>query len=529
MSKKEYTVIEILDILRRCKAGDGFRAIATATGIARNTVRKYIRLGEANGFNREADIDLEDIAYAVFKEVHKDSNPNDLSIRDNVLMPHKETIENWLIRDHLTVTKAHIKLLRTGITISYSSLYRFAQERIGIGGDSGTVRMAATEPGEVAEVDFGRLGYIFDKALNRMKVLYALVVTLVFSRYQYVHVTHKQDLPALIGGIEDAWDFFGGITRRLIIDNMKAAVVKSDRYEPIFNRTFLEYSQYRGFIIDPAVARHPQGKATVERQMPYVRENFFKGEEFLNIDHVQREAVKWCMTVAGLRIHGTTRKQPRRVFEEQEQHLLLPLAEQRYDVPKWGSVKAHPDHHIRFGNALYSIPSNYVGATLEVRADSKLLRIYHRGEVIKTHPVVAEGTRSTDYKDYPKHKTAYAMRNCDYYIGKAKEVGTDCKGFMEKLLAGDFPWSKLRQAQKLIRLAEKYGSKRIEQACTRALSFDLIDVFRLERIVNQALGQETNIGKGGASSKRGVVVPGRFGRPAEYFKQNQGGVKTLWE
>ena len=271
-------------------------------------------------------------------------------------MPHKESIAEWLERERLTVTKAHIKLLRTGVKISYSSLYRFVQEHIGIG-NHGTVRMAETEPGEVAEVDFGRLGYIFDKALNKLRLLHALVVTLVFSRYQYVHVTHKQDLPALILGIEDAWEFFGGVSSRLIIDNMKAAVVKSDRYEPIFNKTFLEYSQYPGFIIDPAVARHPKGKATVERQIPYVRENFFKGEEFIDRDHVQREAVKWCMNEAGMRIHGTTRKRPRIVFEEQEQGLLLPLREERFDVPKWGSGKAHPDHHIRFNNAMYSVPT----------------------------------------------------------------------------------------------------------------------------------------------------------------------------
>jgi hypothetical protein len=387
--------------------------------------------------------------------------------------------------------------------------------------------MAETEPGEVAEVDFGRLGYVYDKALGKKRLLHALVVTLVFSRHQYVHVTHKQDLPALIKGIEDAWDFFGGVTRRLIIDNMKTAVVKSDRYEPVFNRTFLEYSQHAGFIIDPAVAYHPQGKATVERQISYVRENFFKGEEFIDKDHAQREALKWCLNTAGMRTHGTTRKCPRIVFEEQEKSLLLPPRD-RFDVPKWGSSKVHPDHHIRFGNAMYSVPTDYLGKTLDYRADSKLTRIYHGGEVIKTHPVVAEGKRSTDYNDYPEHKTHYAMRNCDYYIVKAKEVGTHCGRFAQELLSGDFPWSKLRQAQKLIRLSEQYGTQRMEQACNRALSFSLIDVYRLENIVKQALGQEANPDKGGEKAK-GVVVPGRFGRPAEYFKQKKEDQKALWE
>ena len=526
MSDKEYTVIEIVDVLRRQAAGDNISAIARSTGMDRKTVRKYIRIAEGKGFTKEPDTNLEDIAYEVFREINGNDNDGDGNTRDSILLPHKESIAEWLDRERLTLTKVHMKLLRSGVETSYSSLYRFVQEHIGMPGNHGTVRMAETEHGEVAEVDFGRLGYLFDRALNRMRALYALVVTLVFSRYQYVHITRKQDLPALIGGIEDAWEFFGGVTRRLVIDNMKAAVVKSNRYEPIFNRTFLEYSQYQGFIIDPAVARHPQGKATVERQIPYVRENFFKGEEFIDCAQVQREAVKWCTDVAGMRIHGTTRKRPRIVFEEQEKDFLLLHQEERFDIPKWGSVTVHPDHHIRFSNALYSLPTEYIGKKVEIRADSKLMRIYHQGEVIKTHPLMSEGKRSTDYEDYPKHKTAYAMRNCDYYIGKAKEAGGNCGSFMEQLLSGDFPWSKLRQAQKLIRLSEKYGTARIEQACSRALSFSLTDVFRLERIIKQGLGKEAE--KGGEKN-RGVVVPARFGRRAEYFKQKKEEQEGLWE
>jgi len=522
MADKEYTVIEILDILRRHTAGDKIRAIARSTGMDRKTISKYVKIGRANGLTENAN--LEEVAYSVFRAIHGSNKACDESDRDTILLPHKEAITDWLEREDLTLTKVHMKLLRTGVETSYSSLYRFVQEHIGIG-SRGTVRMAETEPGEVAEVDFGRLGYLFDKALNRLRVLYALVVTLVFSRYQYVHITRRQDLPALIGGIEDAWAFFGGVTRRLIIDNMKAAVVKSSRYEPIFNRTFLEYSQYQGFIIDPAVARHPQGKATVERQIPYVRENFFKGESFIDADHAQREALRWCINTAGMRIHGTTRRRPRIVFEDREKVFLLPVREERFDIPKWGSAKVHPDHHIRFGNAQYSVPTEYIGKKVEVRSDSKLMRIYYQGAVIKTHPVMVEGKRSTDYEDYPKHKTPYAMRSCDHYISKAKEVGTNCGVFMEQLLSGDFPWSKLRQAQKLLRLSEKYGAARMEQACGRALSFSLIDVFRVERIIKQAFGNEVE--KGG--EKKGVVLPARFGRPADYFTKNKEEQKSLWE
>lgn len=526
MADKEYTVVEILDVLRRHSAGDRNRAIARATGMDRKTVSKYIRIAEQNGL-KEAEANLEDIAYTVFRQVNGNDKPKAANMRDDILLPHKESLTEWLEHDNLTLTKVHLKLLRNGVDVSYSSLYRFAQEQVGFGGSQETVRMAETEPGEAAEVDFGRLGYMFDKAFNRMKALYALVVALIFSRYQYVHVTHKQDLPALIGGIEEAWEFFGGVTRGLVLDNMKTAVLKSNRYEPVFTRTFLEYSAYRGFIIDPTVVRHPQGKATVERQMPYVRENFFKGEEFLDREHVQREAVKWCMMTAGMRIHGTTRKRPRIVFEEQEKELLLPLEGERFDVPKWGSATIHPDHHVCFNNGIYSVPTKYIGKKVQIRVDSNVARIYDNGDVIKTHPVMSGGRRSTDYEDYPKHKTAYAMRSCDYYIKKAKEAGPQCGKYMEELLSGDFPWSKLRHAQKLVRLSEKYGAIRLEQACTRALAFSLIDVFRLELIVKQAFGKEAQ-GKGGEKDK-GVVAPSRFGRPAEYFKQQKEEQKRLWE
>ncbi len=142
MANKEYTVIEILDVLRRQQAGDGIRTIAKAADIACNTVRKYIRIAQEKGLGREAAADLEDIAYAVFKEVRNNDNVDDANARDSILLPHKESIIAWLDHEQLTLTKVHIKLLRIGVQTSYSSLYRFVQEHAGFGGSKGTVRMA---------------------------------------------------------------------------------------------------------------------------------------------------------------------------------------------------------------------------------------------------------------------------------------------------------------------------------------------------------------------------------------------------
>lgn len=520
MGHREHNMTEILDILRRRQAGDGKRQIAKATGVDRNTVRKYLKIAETCGFTPLSDLEtLHEIALAIFREVHLSSDKS-ASANEELLLPHKEAIKGWL--RELSLTKVHIKLGRMGVGIDYSALYRFSRKHLDFGGTESTVRMAEPAPGEVAEVDFGRLGLIYDPAAGRNRVLHALIVTLARSRHQYVYTTHRQTAEALIAGIEAAWEFFGGVTRRVVLDNMKAAVAVPDRYQPIFSRIFLEYSEHRGFIIDPAPVRDPTAKPKVERQVPYVRENFFAGEAFTNRDHAQKEALKWCRDVAGLRIHGTTRKRPLIVFEEEEKQHLLPLSGERFDVPVWADCKVHPDHHVRFGLALYSVPNPYLREIVSVRGDSRLVRIYHDEQLVKTHPKMAKGRRSTDYADYPPEKSAYAMRDCAYYIRKGGENGEAQGRFMEALFTGDFPWARIREAQKLLRLRERYGATRVEAACNRALSFGLVNIHRVEGMILKV---------GNAAPRTGAAPAphplfARFERDASYFRhttQNEKG------
>jgi len=513
MGHKEHGMTEILDILRRTKAGDGKRQIAKATGIDRNTIRKYLKIAEVCGFTPvSAPEALHEIALAVFRAVHH-STDTSASTNEELLLAHLERIKGWL-DDGLTLTKVHLKLGRIGINVTYSALYRFSRAHLDFGANASTVRMAESAPGEVAEVDFGRLGLIPDPATGRNRILHALIVTLAMSRHQFVYMTHRQTAEALIAGIEAAWEFFGGVAKRVVIDNMKAAVIVPDRYQAIFNRIFLEYSNHRGFIIDAAPVRHPTAKAMVERQVPYVRENFFKGEQFTSRDHAQQEVYRWCRDTAGLRIHGTTRKRPLLVFEEQEKQHLLPLSAERFDVPVWAECKVHPDHHVRFGLALYSVPNRYLRQTVSVRGDSRLVRIYHDEELIKTHPKMAKGKRSTDYADYPAEKSAYAMRDCAYYIRKGGENGEAQTRFMEALFTGAFPWSKIREAQKLLRLAERYGKARVEAACNRALSFGLINIHRLEGMIVKAGNDAPRT----TTPAQPIQLSARFERNASYFR-----------
>jgi transposase len=523
MAYQEHGMWEVLDVLRRHARGEKNSAIEAATGRTRKTVRRYIAAAQTLGWvpaGSEPDDALAGRVLALLRPGKKNATPGEQEQR---LLVHRERITGLLQGGDgerpLKLTKIHQLLTGQGIDVHYSSLHRFAQKHCGFGVRHVTVHMADVAPGELAEVDFGRLGYLTEPLSAKRQVVHALIVTLVHSRHQYVHITRTQKLSDLIEGIEAAWEFFGGVAARVVIDNLKAAVTKPDRYEPTFQRTFEQYASHRGFIIDAAIVRHATGKPHVERNVQYVRENFFRGESWLNHEHVQREARRWCLQTAGTRKHGTTGHSPLAVFEQVERAALKALTGERFDTPAWAECSVHPDHHVQFLKSFYSVPTAYVGKDVTVHGDSRLVRLYFKGQLIKTHPRKVAGQWSTDYEDYPKDLRPYAMRDANRAKAEAVALGRSIGRFVELLLAGTFPWAKLRQAQKLLRLVQRYGKTRIEAACHRALAFDLIDVRRVERIVLGAL--DTSAAGKPASGGNVVPLPACFLRPTGSFTHTQ--------
>jgi transposase len=519
MAYREVAMWEILSVLERIGRDETQAAVARLTGHSRKTIRGYIRTARELGWEG-GEAPTETLAAAVFAR-HRPTGDRTPGEAEEQLRPHREQIAAWLEPElgqkrGLKLTKVHRLLGRRGVDVPYSSLHRFAVKHCGFGKrQRATVRMAECEPGELAEIDFGRLGLVADPERGGRRVAWALVVILVHSRHQYVHITFSQKIADVIDGLEDAWAWFGGVAKRVVLDNLKAAVGKADRYDPIFQRTFEEYARHRGFVIDAARSRDPQGKPHVERGVPYVRDNFFRGEDWRDREHVQRGARRWCLETAGTRIHGTTRERPLAVFENVERARLLPLEGERFDPPEWAEHKVHPDHHISHGRAIYSVPHAHLGRTVSVRADRKLVRIYADGALVKTHARQPPGGRSTDHGDYPEELTAYTLRDPDRMIRQAHEHGPELGRFMGQLLSGPVPWAKLRQAQKLMRLGTKYGWFRVELACRRALAFELINVRRVESILLQDLDPLTLPIE--ARHEPRVIPIARFQRPSGSF------------
>jgi len=368
------------------------------------------------------------------------------------------------------------------------------------------------------------MGMIVDTETGRQRMLWALVITLSLSRYQFVWPSFAQTTEAICEGLERAWKFFGAMVRTLLPDNTKAMIKDADPLAPTLVAAFLDYVQARGVFVDPARIRSPKDKARVENQVPYVRESWFDGETFDGLDDARRSAEEWCRDVAGSRIHGTTRQVPREAFESVEKAAMLPPPSEPFDVPLWfDDVTVHPDHHIQVACALYSLPTVYIRKHVRVRADKTLVRVYLGTECIKVHPRQPPGGRSTDVNDYPVGKSAYALRSVDALVFKAKEKGTHIGTFAERLLGGPLPWTRMRQAYALLRLCDKYGQGRVEAICQSALAFDVIDVTRIKHMLNAAAKPTTSPSnaKSGSGKLVQLTLP-RFARPDEHFKTRPG-------
>ena len=511
-------MVQVKEIIRRWQAGENKMAIGRASGVSARTAGRYIKAAIAVGISQQGEPPGDEVLAELLRRNHAGPLPARQTVTAERLAGREEQLARWLKEERLQLTRVHELLVRDGVSVSYSSLRRYVRET-GLGKPApATLRMANWPPGEVAEMDFGKLGTFVDAESGKKHTVWALLIVLPYSRHCFAWPLLQQTLAESIAGLEAAWEFFGGVPQRLILDNFSAAIAGPDALEPRLTRGFLEYSQERGFLCDPARVRKPKDKPHVERGIQYLRERFFKGGSFRSLEDCREQAERWCRDVAGLRVHGTTRQLPREVFEAEEQEKLQPYDGVVYDVPQWKEVTVHPDHHVSFGQALYSAPATTCppGTKLEVRGDRALLKLYRKGELMKVHPRQQRGGRATDPDDYPAEKTAYALRAPDRIVRRAGELGPNVEAFAQKLFEGPLPWAKLRVGQKLVSLGERYGGERLDAACQRSLAYDLVDVRRVQRILLQALDRESL-----PAEEPGTPLGSRFARPGSAFDHHQ--------
>ncbi len=525
MAFREVRVFEVREVLRLWLRGEGVRSTVRLAGVDRKTVRRYVAAAVELGLVRDGGEErLSDEFVGSVVEAVRPHRSDGRGEAWRLLVANHQLIEDWLKKDELTVVKVWDLLTRRGVAVPQRTLHRYALEvcDVGRGRRGTTVRVNDGEPGDELQIDFGKLGLVFDAASGRRRVCHALIFTPVVSRYTFVWLSFRQSIEDVIAGCEAAWVFFGGVFATVIPDNMKAIVDRADSLEPRLNQAFVEYAQSRGFLIDPARVRSPQDKPRVERVVPFVRQSFFAGEDFVDLADAQRRAEAWCRERAGMRVHGTIQARPAEVFRVEEQHRLRPAPTDVYDVPIYTTAKVHRDHHIEVARSLYSVPGNLIGQRVEVRADRSLVRVFARGQLVKVHPRQQPGRRVTDPDDLPAERTVYAMRDLEHLCRLAAGHGPAIGAFAAALLQHPLPWTKMRQVYALLGLVKKWGAERVEVACASALEHEAVNVGLIGRMLERATENTTTA----QPSLPGVVVPARFARdPGHFASRANGGAR----
>lgn len=328
-------------------------------------------------------------------------------------------------------------------------------------------RRDEVDPGSEAQIDYGFLGQWTNPRTGKRHRIWAFVMVLPCSRHMFVRPVVNMDQHTWTAAHVAAFEFFGGVPKRLVPDNLKTGVDKPDLYDPKINRAYAELATHYGALVDPARAVRPKDKARVERQMPYIRDSFWAGREFVSVEHMQTAAVDWARDVAGRRecrpLGGAA---PIAVFEAIEAEMLLPLPDTPFTLARWSTATVGPDIHVKVGRTLYSVPWKLIGCRVDVRSTATMVQVFLDGELVKTHAALEQGKR-TDTADYPPEKIAFQMRTPVWCRTQAAEVGQACRELVDGLLEVNALY-RLRQAQGVLGLRKKYGDARLEAACTKA-------------------------------------------------------------
>lgn len=367
---------------------------------------------------------------------------------------------------------------------SYSSLRRYV---VSLEGRTPTafVRIEVG-PGEEAQVDFGSAGKMVDPKTGEIRKAWVFVMTLSHSRHQYATFVFDQKISTWLRCHEQAFEYFGGVPKKLVIDNLKAAIVKAVLHDQQAQRSYRELAEHYGFLISPCRPYTPEHKGKVESGVRYVKRNFIAGRSIEPIGPANERLLKWVEETAGMRIHGTTKEHPLSRFLRAERQKLLPLPMSPYDRGIWKLAKLHQDCHVVLGGAYYSAPHRLIGRQLWVRTNGRAVEIYHDYERLATHEWGPPGTRRTIDSHYPPEKVAYLLSTPKYCLRRAREVGPFTSKVIRTLL-GERPLDRLRTAQAILRLGRKYGSKRLEAACRRALCYGDIAYVTLKRILEKGM------------------------------------------
>jgi transposase len=212
------------------------------------------------------------------------------------------------------------------------------------------------KPGEAAQVDFGKGPNLLDERTGCIEATWFFVMTLCWSRHQYVELVTHQDVETWLNCHQNAFNWFGGVIYKIIIDNPKCAIIKANYHEPQLQRSYEAFAEAYGFIISACPPREPQKKGRVESGVKYVKKNFLPLRSFVSLQDANRQVKEWILSTAGNRVHGSTFEKPLTRFREIEKFLLKQLPATEPELTTWHKGVVYRNCHVPHQKCFYSVP-----------------------------------------------------------------------------------------------------------------------------------------------------------------------------
>lgn len=488
---KKYAIIGLLE------NGWSHRRIARELSVDRDTVARYDRLRKTNPAISTPGSGFIDHSNAAISTPGSDLKENSKPAistpgsshaspgRASLCEPFSSVIEKKL-EQGLSAQRIFQDLFADhGFDGSYSSIKRFVR-RIKASTPLPFRRMEV-EPGQEAQVDFGSGAWIEEDGKRRKP--HVLRVVLSHSRKGYSEPLHRQTTENFIRTIENSFRHFGGVPKTLVIDNLKAAVTRADWFDPDLNPRILEFARHYNIVILPTKPRMPRHKGKIESSVKYVKSNALKGRVFSSLAEQREFLAHWEKTIADTRIHGTTKKQVRRVFEDVEKPALQPLPEDPFPFYHEGRRRVHRDGHVEIEGAYYSVPPEYLGRDVWVRWDTRLVRITNdRFEQIAFHSKADSGRFSTNRAHIPERKIPGVERGLEYLLDKTRCIGP-CSHQWAREMIENRGLEGVRVLQGFVTLTRKYDSWQIENASRTALKANLFRLRPIRELLKRSEGE----------------------------------------
>jgi transposase len=477
-------VKQIRDVIYRLRQGESQRQIAQDLQMSRHTIARYRELAESHGYLDPARLLPSD------RDLRSDlGSPKSPPRCDSTVTPYREIVER-LIVEKVEMVAIFARLRDDhGYSGSYSSIRRFVR-RIAPKEPDAFIRVH-TAPGEEAQVDFGSVGRMLDPKTGRCRSAYSFVMTLSHSRHQYVEFVFDQKVVTWIACHRHALEWFGGAPRKIVPDNLKAAVLQASLNDVVLGDAYRRMAQHYGFLISPTRPAMPEHKGKVESGVHYVERNFVAGQDFPDVDVANRRVRVWVTDVAGVREHGTTHQPPYAVFVEREKKALLALPTDPFELLDIRQAKLHRDCHVTLDGSFYSAPYRYIGQVLDAYIGERVVELFDGVELVATHLKAFEkGEWRTRIEHYPPDKAEYLERSPERCREIARGIGFETAKVVEALLS-ERPLDRLRSVQQVLRLADEHGRGRLEAACRRALYYGDSSYRRIKEILKAGLDLET--------------------------------------